>query len=95
MLTYAGEIWERYPNGASVRDRNGRYVPGVIACNPETGEVIQYDRTAITRAWARLQMHLPLRQWWGEVGFLRRHGFWPAPLTIEPRQWLHIGLDDA
>jgi hypothetical protein len=23
---------------------------------------------------------------------LRRHGFWPAPLTIEARQWLHIGF---
>jgi hypothetical protein len=23
-----------------------------------------------------------------------RHGFWPAPLTIKPRQWLHIGFDN-
>jgi hypothetical protein len=23
---------------------------------------------------------------------LRRHGFWPAPLRIERKQWLHIGF---
>lgn len=25
-----------------------------------------------------------------EGGVVRTHGFWPAPLTLEPRQWLHI-----
>jgi len=70
MLTYASEIWERYPNGASVYDQQGRHIRAVMACNLETGEVIRYD--AKTRQ--------------------ERHGFWPAPLTIEPRQWLHIGF---
>lgn len=32
-----------YPHGAIVRDRWGRRIPGVIACDPETGEVIGYD----------------------------------------------------
>lgn len=37
------EFSARYPHGAIVRDRWGRRIPGVIACDPETGEVIGYD----------------------------------------------------
>jgi hypothetical protein len=35
---------QQYPNGAIVRDRLGRQLRGVVACDPETGEVIRYDR---------------------------------------------------
>lgn len=28
-----------------------------------------------------------------EGGVVRTHQFWPAPLTIEPCQWLHITMD--
>ncbi len=61
---------QQYPNGATVYDRTGRRIANVIACNPETGEVITFDSSQLTRAC----------------------GFWPAPLTIEPCQWLHIGI---
>jgi hypothetical protein len=83
---------QQYPNGAIVRDRLGRQLRGVFAFDPETGEVIQHDRTKLTGLWVRLQLRLPFRQWWGEAVILRRHGFYPAPLTIEPRQWLHVGF---
>ena len=83
---------QQFPNGAIVRDRLGRQLRGVMACDPETGEVIQHDRTKLTGLWVRLQLRLPFRQWWGEAVILRRHGFYPAPLTIEPRQWLHVGF---
>jgi len=63
---------EQYPNGATVRDRLGRLVLGVVACNTETGEVIKGTMA--------------------EGGRVETHQTWPAPLTIEPRQWLHIGF---
>ena len=59
---------QQYPNGAIVRDRLGRQLRGVMACDPETGEVIRHDNGRIVGA------------------------FHPAPLSIEPRQWLHIGF---
>ena len=31
---------QQYPNGAIVRDRLGHLVLGVVACDPETGEVV-------------------------------------------------------
>jgi len=84
---------EQYPNGAIVRDRLGRRIANVFACNPETGEVITADSSQLTRAWIRLVNRLPLQQWWRDVSICKRHGFWPAPLTIKPCQWLHIGFD--
>ena len=73
---------EQYPNGAIVRDRLGRQLRGAEACNPETGEVWTYDKNPD-----------------GSFQFLggcltRRINHHPAPLTIEPRQWLHIGFDN-
>ena len=32
---------QQYPNGAIVRDRLGRQLRGVVACDPVTGEVIK------------------------------------------------------
>ena len=65
---------QQYPNGAIVRDRLGELVRGVVACDPETGEVVTSKMT--------------------EAGRVDIHQVWPAPLTIEPCQWLHIGLDN-
>ena len=103
---------ERYPNGAIVYDRTGRQLRGVVACNPETGEVITCDMGWIAKAWLRVlwtkdpfshayrwrlgRLRFPSRLPRYEVvsgEILRRHGFHPAPLTIEPCQWLHIGFD--
>jgi hypothetical protein len=93
---------QQYPNGAIVRDRTGRRIANVIACNPETGEAITYDTSGLTQALLRLvQLNSP-KAWrlrlqgarvsWQEGSYgvfsksnhqlLRRHGFWPAPLTI-------------
>ena len=85
---------QQYPNGATVYDRTGRRIGNVLACNPETGEVITFDSSQLTGAWIRLVNRLPLQQWWRGVSICKRHGFWPAPLTIKPLQWLHIGFDN-
>ena len=71
---------QQYPNGAIVRDRLGRRISGVMAFDPETGEVIRIGESRIVGAILRMargrqqQWHLP-----AEFG---RHGFWPAPLMI-------------
>jgi hypothetical protein len=83
---------EQYPNGATVYDRTGRRIANVFACNPETGEVITFDSSQLTRAWIRLVNRLPLQQWWRDASICKRHGFWPAPLRIERKQWLQIGF---
>ena len=67
-----------------VYDRTGRRIANVFACNPETGEAITFDSSQLTRAWIRLVNRLPLQQWWRDVSACKRHGFWPAPLTVEP-----------
>jgi hypothetical protein len=64
---------QQYPNGAIVRDRLGRLLRGVLACDPVTGEVIKGTMT--------------------EGGRVETHEFHPAPLRVEPCQWLHIGFD--
>lgn len=79
---------QQYPNGAIVRDRLGRQLRGVVACNPKTGEVISVvgmDGSLASDAEGILPVIV------GEVRKRRR--FHPAPLTIEPCQWLHIGVD--
>ena len=43
-----------YPNGAIVRDRLGRQLHGVVACNPVTGEVIRHDKSRIVGAFLRM-----------------------------------------
>lgn len=92
---------ERYSNGCIIRDRLGRQLLNVVACNPETGEVITYSVLPIVAWWIRARWRISgsPRSWqvmlpasMHDAFLLRRHGFWPAPLTIEPRQWLHIGM---
>jgi hypothetical protein len=80
---------QQYPNGATVYDRLGRQLRGVVACNPETGEVISVVGMDGSLA-SNTEGLLPIAV--GEVRKRRR--FHPAPLTIEPRQWLHIGFDN-
>jgi hypothetical protein len=93
------EFSARYPYGAIFRDRWGRRIPGVIACDPETGEVISYDGTWLTGEWLwltrRLRIGVVTRHWyrWASPSgsLLRRHGFWPAPLTVEGKTWADVG----
>jgi hypothetical protein len=80
---------QQYPNGAIVYDRTGRRISGVVAFNPETGEVISVvgmDGSLTSDTEGMLPVVV------GEVRKRRR--FHPAPLTIKPRQWLHIGFDN-
>lgn len=80
---------QQYPNGATVRDRLGRQLRGVVACDPETGEVISVVGLNDKAPMGERPEPLPAVE-----GMLRlRREFYPAPLTIEPRQWLHIGMD--
>jgi len=51
---------EQYPNGAIVRDRLGRILLGVVACNPETGEVIKGTMTEGGRVETRQTWPAPL-----------------------------------
>ena len=83
---------EQYPNGATVYDRTGRRISCVVAFNQETGEVIRHGKSRIVGAI--LRMARGRQQRWDLPAEFRRHGFWPAPLTIKPRQWLHIGFDN-
>ena len=89
MLITAAQIWEQYPNGASVRDRLGNELPGVVACDPETGEVISVVGFDGKMPCGERHELLPV----AEGQLQRRRQFHPAPLTIEPRYWIHIGFD--
>jgi hypothetical protein len=82
------EFSARYPYGATVRDRWGRLIPGVIACDQETGEVISYDGTWLTGEWLRLTVVTRHMFRWVSPfsGFLQCHSFWPAPLTVEGKR---------
>ncbi len=81
---------EQYPTGATVYDRTGRRISGVMAFDPETGEVIRIGESRIVGTI--LRMARGRQQQWDPPAEFRRHGFWPAPLTVEARQWLHIGF---
>ena len=51
---------KQYPNGAIVRDRMGRLLLGVLACNPETGEVVKGTMTEGGRVETRQTWPAPL-----------------------------------
>ena len=74
---------QQFPNGAIVRDRLGRQLHGVMACDPVTGEVIRHDKSRIVGAF--LRMVRGREQHWELPAEFWRHGFHPTPLTIEPR----------
>jgi hypothetical protein len=71
---------EQYPNGATVYDRTGCRISGVVAFDPETGEVIRHGKSSIVGAI--LRMARGRQQRWDLPAEFCRHGFWPAPLTI-------------
>jgi hypothetical protein len=71
---------QRYPNGAIVYDRTGRRISGVVAFNPETGEVVRHGKSRIVGAI--LRMARGRQQHWDLPAEFWRHGFWPAPLAI-------------
>jgi hypothetical protein len=51
---------EQYPNGATMYDAWGRRLHSVVACNPETGEVIALDTTGLTKFLMRItQLNSP------------------------------------
>jgi hypothetical protein len=84
-------FFQLYPNGCTVYDRLGRRLTNVVACNPETGEVITHSLLPLVCRWARLRWAITgeprLWQPRGELAviggeLLRRHGFWPAPLKV-------------
>jgi len=90
MLYASDPAFKRqYPNGAFVRTRLGQVLSGVEACDQQTGEVISFvglDGTALNESPHQL---LPAI----DASLLRRRRrFYPAPLSIEPRQWLHVGM---
>jgi hypothetical protein len=90
-LIYATDptFQQQYPNGATVRDRLGQVLKGVEACDPVTGEVISIVGLDGTTPSDTPDELLPAMD--GQLQ--RRRRFHPAPLSIEPRQWLHVGMD--
>lgn len=70
MMLYAGstEFNECYPHGALVYDRFWNRLRNVIACDQETGEVIQIKNPSEVE----------------DGGLLRTRDFRPAPLRIIP-----------
>jgi hypothetical protein len=81
-----------YGFGAKVYDATGRLLSHVTACNPETGEVIRFDDTWLTRAWIRVLLAMRgnrpryLGVFTPAGQLLTRHGFWAAPLRVVPIQ---------
>jgi hypothetical protein len=57
-------FWQQYPNGCRIYDRLGRELRHVESCNPETGEVIAFDTSRLTKFLLRLvQLNSP-GAWW-------------------------------
>ena len=79
----------KYPTGAHVYDKHGREIKHVTACNPVTGEVLRIDsRPPLFNLLLMKYQHAIgprlMRIMFVSSGFRRRHGFWPAPLTLVP-----------
>ena len=64
-------------DGAFVYDCHGRRIQNVISCNPMTD-----DRWASPLHWyfSKIVYRWPYRD-----TLPRRHGFWPAPLTLQSK----------
>ena len=78
----ARAFWRRYGCGATVFDAMGRELKGVIASNPETGEVIMLE----TRPFIVFLVQI-FNNFYAPVDggqLVKRHGFWPAPFNIRP-----------
>jgi hypothetical protein len=85
MLT-AAEILSRHPQGCWVFDATGRRLNEVLACDPETGEVVRLEPTVVPlQRFMMLFRRIPRWEWTYSLELSRRHGFWPAPLHIVPK----------
>ena len=84
-MLYAHDLLQLHPAGADVYDRHGRKLPYVLACNPLTGEAILWWPLDGLSGWINFKM-FQIRRLFNLEPFLmeqrRRHGFWPAPLTV-------------
>lgn len=91
-MLHAAEVLQRHPHGCWVFDATGRRLDYVLACDPETGEVLRfvswnsvthYWMWALVKAprWAKPWLPRLIRGWGGAT----RHGFWPAPLRLVPK----------
>lgn len=90
MLT-ADEALKLYPRGLWVFDATGRQLSHVMACDPETGEVIVWSEgTYSPLDWIRWRLRRvkPRLRWdWLYSGSIHmRHGFWPAPLRLVAKE---------
>jgi hypothetical protein len=89
-MLYPEEFWAAYGRGAMICDARGRKLQFVMACNLETGEVVMYDDRP--PVWNRLiRGARRFRRWdywrWHICGGLpTKHGFWPAPLQVVPKE---------
>lgn len=82
------EFWAIYGRGARLFDATGRELRTVMACSPETGEVIRWDQSWgwSPLAWlvSLLPRPRPTWPWLYRIEAPKRHGFWPAPLRVVP-----------
>lgn len=88
-MLYPEKFWSIYGRGAKIYDATGRELRCVMACNPETGEVIRWAQGAFHPLdWIRWRLRRvkPRLKWdWLYSGSIHtRHGFWPAPFTVVP-----------
>ena len=88
-MLYPSEFWDTYGMGARLQDATGREIDNVMAADLETGEVIIWCQLQSPMDWLRIWIHSfapQLRgQWQWQTFVPRRHGFWPAPLTVKHR----------
>jgi hypothetical protein len=91
-----------YPHGMVVRDKLGRRIRNVVACNPWTGEVIRNrhlspwfwfggflwrpDPCSDSYLFLGIQWFRISVSYHYEVAFPLCHGFWPAPLKTERKR---------
>ena len=92
-MIYPDEAWRRFgPPPLLITDAKGRQLFGVVACDPLTGEVIEWIPKPMTcsrlflqfRAWPILRLIIFTHWDIGACGdgFCTRHYFAPAPITF-------------
>ena len=87
-LTTAAQILELHPRGCWVFDATGRPIDYVLACDPDTGEVVMQSRALSPLHWLISRLPRPRPLWTLSLfrsEIPRRHGFWPAPLHLVPK----------
>jgi hypothetical protein len=88
-MLYPPEFWRIYGMGVQLQDATGREIDNVMAANLETGEVIVWCQLRnpmdLLRVWIRSLAPRMRSPWLWQTVIPRRHGFWPAPLTVKHR----------